>query len=343
MMVAPPRISLLPRLLLRCRSFPHAAARRRIEERRELATEIPFYGAPRPPSSTDQRNGSSSDTTASGCPAAAATAAERLVRTWQHAVTAVRDPTRADAVAAVGELTGRLALSALLQDMRRDPVGRDILRERPLVSKQTIPYERLMREARELRERSNDESKTGDEDSNTNNDATTTFGQAYGAFLLQHGFDPDERDPVRYLQAAAGDDDDGNTTQEDLAYVMTRYRQCHDFWHALTGLPPTVAGELGLKWLELFQTGMPLAALSCTVGSLSLLSSSSSRATAAADLDTVWNVYLPWARRCHWKMGGQPGKLMNVYYEREWETPVVELRQRLGLEVAPAVVVTTAA
>ena len=246
----------------------------------------------------------------------------------------MRDPTRADAVAAVGELTGRGALLGLWENMRRDPVGRDILRERPLVSKATIPYERLMREARELRERTN-ESKGDDID---NNDLT--FGQAYGAFLLQHGFDPDERDPVRYLE---GDGDDDNTTQ-DLAYVMTRYRQCHDFWHALTGLPPTVAGELGLKWLELFQTGMPLAALSCTVGSLSLLSSSSSsRATAAADLDTVWNVYLPWARRCHWKMGGQPGKLMNVYYEREWETPVVELRQRLGLEVAPTVEVAATA
>jgi len=35
---------------------------------------------------------------------------------------------------------------------------------------------------------------------------------------------------------------------EELAYVMQRYREVHDFWHVLTGVPTTVLGEIALKW-----------------------------------------------------------------------------------------------
>ena len=51
---------------------------------------------------------------------------------------------------------------------------------------------------------------------------------------------------------------------------MTRYREIHDFLHVLTGLPPTVEGELALKTLEAVQTGLPMAALSAIAGPLSL-------------------------------------------------------------------------
>ena len=36
----------------------------------------------------------------------------------------------------------------------------------------------------------------------------------------------------------------------DVAYVIARYRQVHDFWHVLCDLPPTVLGEIALKWFE---------------------------------------------------------------------------------------------
>lgn len=41
----------------------------------------------------------------------------------------------------------------------------------------------------------------------------------------------------------------------ELAYVMTRYRQVHDFWHVLSGLETDVFGEIALKWFEFMQTG----------------------------------------------------------------------------------------
>ena len=45
---------------------------------------------------------------------------------------------------------------------------------------------------------------------------------------------------------------------DELAYVMLRYRQVHDFLHVLTGVNTDVVGEIGLKWFEFFQTGLEL-------------------------------------------------------------------------------------
>ena len=49
----------------------------------------------------------------------------------------------------------------------------------------------------------------------------STFGGAYAAFMRNHTFHPDDRDEVRFIE------------EEDLAYVMLRHRQIHDFAHVL--------------------------------------------------------------------------------------------------------------
>ena len=236
------------------------------------STDIPFYGLPRPPSEGPSL-------------------VNRVAVAVHSAATAFSDPTRADAVAALGEVTGHLALTSMYDHMMSDPTGQRILRDRPIVSKATLPIDDFIQSA-------DDESEI------------MTFGKAYGSFLKGHGFDPDERDKVKYI------------SDPELAYVMLRYRQCHDYWHVLTGLPPTVLGELGLKWLELLQTGLPVAALSATVGSLRLTSQ---------ERDTLTNHYLPWAV----KMSQQSAYLMNVYYEEEFDTDLQELRDRLRIEPAP--------
>lgn len=250
------------------------------------STSVPFYGAPRPQATPTGENGDDDWK-------------HRLALTVQNASTAFFDPTRADAVAAVGELTGTVALQQMLQAMKEHGTGKLILEERPVVTKETIPYKQLIADAANM-----DAAAVAADD--------ITFGQAYGLFLSTHGFDPDERDAIKYID------------DPELAYVMLRYRQCHDFWHTLTALPPTVPGELGLKWLELFQTSLPLAALSSTVGSLSL---------PYHQQHVVWGIYLPWAQRVSKSM--PYCGLMNVYYEKEWDTPLVELRERLHLEPAP--------
>lgn len=289
-------------------SLPRHAQYRRIPEastKRFLATtttnnpaSIPFYGLPRPPATN---------------PSTETSLKKRLVLALQSAVTAFRDPTRDDAVAALGEVTGTLALQRILQQMRQHPTGQLLLRDKPVVSKQTIPYEKFLQQAKDNPRTPPDQ---------------ITFGQAYGRFLLEHGFDPDERKPVLHMPQ-----DTTTTTAEDaedLAYIMMRYRQCHDYWHTLTGLPPTVLGELGLKWLELFQTGLPIAALSGTVGSLGL---------PYHQQHILWNHYLPWAIRVHRQVEAKDphGSILTVYYEQEFDTPLQQLRQRIGMEPAPKV------
>ena len=240
------------------------------------SSEIPFYGLPRPAQEED-----------------ASSLLKRVAVAVHSATTALADPTRADAVAALGEVTGHVALTNMYNTMMSDATGQRILRDRPVVSKATLPIDDFIKQA-------------------SDKDSPMTFGKAYGVFLKGHGFDPDERDQVKYV------------SDPELAYIMLRYRQCHDYWHVLTGLPPTVLGELGLKWLELLQTGLPVAALSATVGSLKLSSD---------ERHVLTNQYLPWAVQ----MSQQSAYLMNVYYEEEFDTNLDELRERLRIEPAPAV------
>jgi len=114
------------------------------------------------------------------------------------------------------------------------------------------------------------------------------------------------------------------TCISDSALVYFVFDKCHDYWHALTGLPPTFLGEVGLKWLELFQTGLPVAALSATAGSYRLFSHQ--------DRQMVFHKYVPWAIRTSKQL---TTPLINVYYEEEFDTPLLELRQRLRMEPAP--------
>ena len=145
------------------------------------ASEEPYYGKPRPPRNAREPR----------------SVVNRIAVAIHYATTAFADPTRADAVAALGEITGPLTLQRLAKQMKQDPVGRRILHDRPIVSKATIPYDKLIREAPQ----------------DSIDDPNVTFGQAYGFFLKSHDFDPDERDQVRFID------------NDELAYIMLRYRQ----------------------------------------------------------------------------------------------------------------------
>ena len=58
-----------------------------------------------------------------------------------------------------------------------------------------------------------------------------TFGAAYAQFMGSRNFSPDDRPPVRFMDT------------DELAYVATRAREVHDFWHVLFGLPTNLIGE----------------------------------------------------------------------------------------------------
>lgn len=140
----------------------------------------PFYGRPRPMKNNEPRS-----------------IQDKVAIAIHYSAVAFSDPTRADAVAALGEITGPVTLHRLARQMKQDEVGKRILEDRPIVSKATIPYNKFIEEAPK-------ENVDGPD---------VTFGQAYGFFLKSHDFDPDERDEVRFLE------------DEEHAYIMLRYRQ----------------------------------------------------------------------------------------------------------------------
>ena len=140
------------------------------------------------------------------------------------AARALTDPREARMVGIVGEATGTRALRRMHQRMKASPHGRAVLADRPMLTKETLEQQ-------------------------LHGLPPDSFGGAYATFLSSHGFDPDERTSVQFVDDA------------DLAYVMTRYRQVHDLWHVLYGLPPSLLGEVALKWLEAAQTGLPMAAM----------------------------------------------------------------------------------
>ena len=111
-------------------------------------------------------------------------------------------------VAALGEATATPFFIYRLRDaMLSDPTGRRILRDRPRISSATMSLAHL----RSLPD--------------------NTVGRSYAAWLDREGVTPDTREKVRYID------------DEECAYVMQRYRECHDFYHAVTGLPVVVEGE----------------------------------------------------------------------------------------------------
>ena len=169
--------------------------------------------------------------------------------------------------------------------MLASPTGRRILRDRPRISSKTMSVEYL----RALPE--------------------NTVGRAYVSWLDREGVSPDTREATRYID------------DEECAYVMQRYRECHDFYHAITGLPVMREGEVALKAFEFANTLLPMTGLA--VFAVTSLKKGERR--------RFWEIYGPWAV----ENGLRSQDVINVYWEEELENDVQELRERLGIQQPP--------
>ncbi|KAM3538191.1 hypothetical protein ARSEF1564_008904, partial [Beauveria bassiana] len=186
----------------------------------------------------------------------------------------------------LGEATATPYFIYRLRDaMLADPTGRRILRDRPRISSKTLSMTRL----RAL--------------------APGTVGRAYVDWLDREGVTPDTRSAVRYID------------DEECAYVMQRYRECHDFYHAVTGLPVVKEGEVALKAFEFANTLLPMTGLS-------MLAVATMK---KQERGRFWSIYLPWALR----NGARSNEVINVYWEEQLERSVQDLRGELGIEQPP--------
>jgi ubiquinone biosynthesis protein COQ4 len=102
---------------------------------------------------------------------------------------------------------------------------------------------------------------------------------------------------------------------QELAFIMRRYRDAHDILHALTGMPVSVAGEIALKWYELAATNMPMTTLAAVVG-LSRVEPNSWRLLAE---------WIPWAASA-----GRQGRFyLAVDFAKYADMDVDEFRERI--------------
>lgn len=136
-----------------------------------------------------------------------------------------------------------------------------------------------------------------------------SVGRAYVAWLDAEGVSPDTRPVVRYID------------DPECAYVMQRYRECHDFFHALTGLPIVREGEVALKAFEFANTLIPMTGFA-------VLSYATMK---AGERKRFREIYGPWAV----KNGMKAKEVINVYWEEQLERDVDELRAELGIERPP--------
>ncbi|XP_011844055.1 PREDICTED: ubiquinone biosynthesis protein COQ4 homolog, mitochondrial [Mandrillus leucophaeus] len=191
-----------------------------------------------------------------------------------------------DMVAVLGETTGHRTLKVLRDQMRRDPEGAQILQERPRISTSTLDLGKLQG----LPEGS--------------------LGREYLRFLDVNRVSPDTRAPTRFVD------------DEELAYVIQRYREVHDMLHTLLGMPTNILGEIVVKWFEAVQTGLPMCILGALFGPIQL---------SAQSLQVLVSELIPWAVQ----NGRRAPCVLNLYYERRWEQSLRALREELGITAPP--------
>jgi ubiquinone biosynthesis protein Coq4 len=192
------------------------------------------------------------------------------------------DPSRDDMVSAFGELTGKNAITKLYQKMINDPEGSQILKERPIINSKILNLERLSQLP------------------------AKSFGKEYVTFLEQNQITPDTRKPVYFLE------------DQDLAYVMSRYRQIHDFTHCILGMKTNMLGEVTVKIFEAIQLDLPMCWLAGVFGALRL---------GPKHTEKYLNSYLPWII----DNADKSKPLINVYFEKHFEKPIDQLRAELNL------------
>lgn len=201
-------------------------------------------------------------------------------------VVGLSNPWRADMVAVSGEVTGSLvALGRMRSRMEETAEGRSVLDDRPQINTQTVDFDRL----RSL--------------------PPNTLGHAYATYNDYHDITPDSRAKVQFVD------------DEELAYVMQRYRAVHDLMHTVLDMPTNMVGEVIVKWVEGLQTGLPMCVGGAILGPLRFNAKQTAKFRALR----------PWAS----DVGLHAKFLTAIYFEKRWEQDLDDFRREMGISEKP--------
>lgn len=209
--------------------------------------------------------------------------AESLARdAYRIGVAVVRvlgDSTKTHEIHRVEEITGRPRFRSLLSEMHATPDGQRLLSERPELSSDYVDFDYL----RDL--------------------PADTLGGAYARHLDVNGITAD------YQAAATRHVDD-----PDIAYLMRRFRQTHDVWHALLGLGITGHEEVVIHAFSYGQLRLPVSALIMVFGSMKHLV-----------LEKRWGA-LRHSMLEAYRAGRDAAPLLPVTWEDLWDEPLDRVR-----------------
>lgn len=191
------------------------------------------------------------------------------------------DSTMTHEIHRVEEITGRPAYRRLLAELRDDPDGQRLLREQPELSSELVDYDALRRMPE------------------------TTLGGAYVRHLDGNAITAD------YQAAQTRHVDD-----PDMAYLMRRFRQTHDVWHALLGLGITGHEEVVIHAFSWGQMRLPVSAMVVAFGSMKHLV-----------LEKRWGA-LRHSLREAYEVGRDAEPLIKVIWEDLWAEPIDRVRAR---------------
>jgi ubiquinone biosynthesis protein COQ4 len=199
-------------------------------------------------------------------------------------VRVLADSTRTNEIHRVEEITGRPRYRRVLDELRATPEGQRILADRPELSSQQVDYDRL----RALPE--------------------TTLGGAYVRHLDNNGITADyQAAPTSYVD------------DPDMAYLMRRFRQTHDVWHALLGLGIAGHEEVIIHWFSWGQLRLPVSAMVMVFGTLKHIV-----------LERRWGAFRHSMLEAY-RAGRDAAPLLGVIWEDLWALPIANVRTAYGL------------
>ncbi len=202
-------------------------------------------------------------------------------RVAQAVVRVLADSTKTHEIHRVEEITGRPRYRAIQAELESFEGGRRLLAERPELSSERVDYDYLRRLP------------------------ASTLGGAYARHLDDNHITAD------YQAAATRHVDD-----PDMAYLMRRFRQTHDVWHALLGVGITGHEEVLVHWFTWGQLRLPVSAMIMFFGSLKHLV-----------LERRWQAVRHSALEAY-RSGRDAAPLLGVIWEDMWEQPLEDVRAR---------------
>lgn len=206
------------------------------------------------------------------------------LRLGQAVARTMRDSERTEEIHVAEELTGRTPYARLMSAWASEPALAELLADRPELCSDQVDFDAL----REL--------------------PRSTLGGAYVSHLDDNGLSAD------YQAAATRFIDD-----DDMAYLMRRFRQTHDVWHALTGLGTEGHEEVIIHAFSWGQLRLPVSAMVLVGGTLKHIV-----------LEKRWGALrhaLPEA----YHNGRDAAPLLPVYWEQMWTEPLADVRARYGV------------